>query len=208
MNYLSVIKAGQNFSRLYLQAEYFIVAIILFLMTWYFHGSAFNGFWRFHDGMHILFALTHSPWQYFFDPVTIAEQSTHLTPWNVLFYDINISLFGLTPKWHYTHLILLIWGGCFMTFILLRIQLGIFFSLFGAVFFLLGLSTTESVQQLMNGHYLTGLIFTQISIYLYILSLNKNNNKALAILGAFFYLLATTCKEVYVPLIIILPSQL
>ena len=205
MNDFPVTNAGQKLSHLYFQAEYFVVAIILFLLTWYFHGSAFNGFWRFHDGMHILFALTHSPWQYFFDPVTITDQSTHLTPWNVLFYDINLSLFGLIPKWHYAHLILLIWGGCFMTFILLRIQLSSFFSLFGAVFFLLGLPTTESVQQLMNGHYLTGLIFIQISLYLYILSLNKNNNMALAISGAFFYLLATTCKEVYVPLIIILP---
>jgi|GEM_PF-4621128 len=56
----------------------------------------------------------------------------------------------------------------------------------------------------MSGHYLTGLIFSQISLYLYILSLNKNN-KALVILGAFFYLLATACKEIYVPLLIVLP---
>ena len=204
MNYLSVISTRQKIYHLYLQTEYLLIAIILFLITWYFYGSSYNGFWRLHDGMHILFALSHSPWQYFFDPETIAAQSTHLTPWNVLFYDINIALFGLNPKWHYTHLILLTWGGCFLTFILLRTQIGSFFSFLGALFFLSGLPTTEAAQQLMSGHYLTGLIFAQLSLYLYILSLNKNNI-ALAILGAFFYLMATTCKEIYIPLIIVLP---
>jgi len=204
MNYLSDINSRQKFLHLYLQTEYWLIATILFLITWYIYGSSYDGFWRLHDGMHILFALTHSPLQYFFDPASIAAQSTHLTPWNVFFYDINISLFGLNPKWHYTHLILLIWGGCFLTFILLRTQLRSIYSLFGALFFLSGLSTTEAAQQLMTGHYLTGLIFAQVSIYLYILSL-KNNNKALAILGAFFYLMATTCKEIYVPFIIVLP---
>jgi len=127
MNYLSSFNLRQKLSHLNPQIEFFAVAIILFLLTWLLHGSAISGFWRLHDGMHILFALNHSPWQYFFDPSIIAAQSTHLTPWNVLFYDINISLFGLNPKWHYTHLIVLIWGGSFLTYILLKKYLGFFF---------------------------------------------------------------------------------
>jgi hypothetical protein len=185
-------------------AEYTLVLSSLLFFTALMHGDVIHAYWRLHDGDLLLFALQYQPLDYFFSPDTIARQSTHLTPWNVLFYDINLFLFGISPRGHYLHMMFLLWVSSALTYMLLRMKFCKSCSFFAAMLFLAGLPTVEAVQQLMSGHYLTGLIFTQLAIFLYLRALEKNNNQFLAIAGGFFYLLATACKEIYVPLFIVL----
>jgi hypothetical protein len=71
--------------------------------------QALNGYWRFDDGAHLMFATEYSPSQYFFNPVvTRAFSGANITPWNVFFYDLNLSIFGFHPAGFYFHLLFLL----------------------------------------------------------------------------------------------------
>jgi hypothetical protein len=182
-----------------------LVALILLGITILLHGDVLDGYWRFDDGYHLAYAMDYSPVQYFFHPrITRVQAGVHVTPWNSFFYDINIKLFGFAVKHHYAHQLMLIWLTSCLTFLLLRVRLGIVSSLFGGVFFLSGIPTSVVAHQLMTGHYATGLVFIQLSLYLFIAAVHKRSH-ALSAAGALFYLLAVSCKEVYVPLIAIVP---
>lgn len=183
----------------------FLVIILLGLATYVFHHSALSGFWRIDDGVHLAFAAEHSPWQYFFVPEITGKQSNYhfVTPWNVFFYDMNLWLFGLKPKWFYAHQLMMLWLDGIATFFLIRLWGQARWAFFGAILFLLGAPTVHAAQELMLCHYVTGLFFSILALICYVYAVRKQD-KRLLLISAFFYLLATTCKEFYVPLIGIL----
>lgn len=167
--------------------------------TYWLYKNSLYAFWRFDDGAHLLFATTYSPSQYFFDPEITRQQSLFLTPWNVFFYKINLWLFGFNPEGFYFHQIILLWLASFGTFLLLSLWISsVGWRIFGSVLFLVGAPTSHIANELMTGHYATGLVFTVSALYLYMRSL-REQRLDFAIFGALLYLLATSCKEVYVP---------
>lgn len=169
-----------------------------------FHGTALQGFWRADDGAHLKFAVDYSPWAYFFDPaVTRGQSGANVTPWNVFFYDVNLTLFGFLPRWHYAHLLLVLTACAITLHLVLRIWLPMAQSLVGATAFLLGKPTAYVAQYLMTGHYATGLLFSLLAILAWNHAVHTERRWSLAA-AAFLYLLATTCKEVYVPLVLVL----
>lgn len=179
--------------------------IVLALAALALHHGALNGFWRFDDGAHLLFAATYAPWQYFLQPsITILQSYANVAPYNAFFYDVNLALFGMVPRWHYAHQIALLGAVAFATYRLIRLWQEPLIALLAAVLFLTGLPTLYVAQQLMTGHYATGLLFTVLSLHCYTLCV-RDGSLRLNLLGAAFYLLATTCKEVFVPLVLLLP---
>ena len=177
----------------------------LIILAFIIHHSAMNGFWRFDDGAHLKFVALYSPWQYFFIPSVMLEQSyAHITPYNVLFYEINLALFGMESRWYYAHQILILGATAFATYRLIRLWQDFIAALLAAILFLLGLPTLYVAQQLMTGHYSTGLLFSVISLYYFSLGIRQEKKK-LIFGGALFYFLATLCKELYVPLVLLLP---
>lgn len=63
-----------------------LVAVLLAVICLGLHHSALSGGWRFDDGAHLYFAALYSPWQYFFVPEIMREQSwAHIIPWNAFF---------------------------------------------------------------------------------------------------------------------------
>ena len=182
-----------------------IAIITLFIVTLSAHGSALNGSWRFDDGLHLAFANRYSPWQYFFIPeITRLQSGINVTPWNILTYDINLSLFGLDPRGAYAHQILSLWLVTVSTFALLRLWVNVGWAFFGALLFVLGAPTVHIAQELMTGHYLEGLLFIIAALYCFVYA-SRNKKIIFALLGTLFYLAAVSCKEIYVPLILILP---
>ena len=179
--------------------------VFLLLLSFALHKSALNGFWRFDDGEHLDFVAQYSPWEYFLNPSVMLLQSyANITPYNALFYEINLAIFGIEPRWHYAHLIVILALIAFSTYLLLRLWQGPLTSSLAAVLFLGGLPTMHVAQQLMTGHYATGLLFTILSLYSFCWGV-RNKQVGFVWIGAALYLLATTCKEVYVPLLLILP---
>jgi hypothetical protein len=190
--------------------EYFftypaIAAILLALLCFGLHHSALSGGWRFDDGDHLNFAVTYSPWQYFFIPeITRLQSGANLTPWNAFFYDMNSWLFGLSPLGFYIHQMILIWLTSIVTYFFLKLWITPPCALMGAITFLAGAPTVHIANEIMTGHYSSGLLCTVIALYAYTRAMQERH-KSLALIGAFFYFLAVTCKEIYVPLIAILP---
>lgn len=182
-------------------------------LTLWLHGSALSGNWRADDGVHLRFALEHSPWAYFFEPaVTRAQSGANLTPWNILFYDINLALFGFDPAGHYLHMLLLLAASACTLYLLLRRWLPVWPSLVASLLFLLGRPTAYMAQHLMVGHYATGLLFSLLALLTWqrllandaLPDARQPPLPPLLIVSALLYLLATSCKEVYVPLPLIM----
>ena len=194
-----------DFRRVIRRHENSGALIVLALAALALHHGALNGFWRFDDGAHLLFAATYAPWQYFLQPsITILQSYANVAPYNAFFYDVNLALFGMVPRWHYAHQIALLGAVAFATYRLIRLWQEPLIALLAAVLFLTGLPTLYVAQQLMTGHYATGLLFTVLSLHCYTLCV-RDGGLRLNLLGAAFYLLATTCKEVFVPLVLLLP---
>lgn len=186
-------------------AEPLCATLLLFLLTLLAHGASLHGSWRWDDGAHLDFAATYTPWQYFFDPgVARAYSSANVAPWNLLFYDINLGLFGMDATGHYAHLLLLVALGAVLFYAVLRQWLAPLPALIGAAALLLGKPTAHIGSGLMHGHYATGFVFAMLSILGWARYLQGGRGYWLGV-SALAYLLATTCKEVYVPLVVLLP---
>ncbi len=169
-------------------------------LTFLLNASALDGFWRFDDGYLLDYASRFSPWDYFFNPaITRGYSLNNLTPFNPLIYDLNLSLFGFHPRGFYlVHLLTL--AGCgIASYFLIKLWTPAALAFLGSVCFLAGAPTLFVAQQLMVGHYITGLLFTILASYCYALSL-KHSDRRLVVLTALFYIFATACKEVYFPL--------
>lgn len=181
-----------------------VVAVFLALLCLGLHHSVLSGGWRYDDGTHLYFAALYSPWQYFFLPEIMREQSwANFTPWNALFYEMGLPFFSLAPAGYYAHMLLLLWLTAVATYVLLRLWLNAFPALMGAALFLAMPATGAIGQMLMTGHYLYGLLFTILTFYFFTRGI-RENNLYLSVLAAFFYLLACWSKELYVPAILAL----
>ncbi len=180
------------------------VATILAFLCLVLHHSALSAGWRFDDGPHLFFTATYSPWQYFFVPDIMREQSwAHITPWNAFFYEIGLPFFGVNPAGHYAHLLLIIWASATATFLLLRLWFTPMASFMGAALFLSMPATGTVGQLLMTGHYAYGLLFTILALYFFVRGL-RENNPFLSTTAAGVYAMACLSKELYVPIIAIL----
>ena len=186
-----------------------ISAVLLAIICFCLLHSALGGGWRFDDGPHLYFTALYSPWQYFFVPEIMREQSwANFTPWNAFFYEMGLPFFGLNPTGHYAHLLTVLWLTALSTYILLRLWLSATSSFFGAVIFLAMPTTGAIGQMLMTGHYAYGLLFSVLSITFFTRSI-REKKLSLSFLSAVFYFLACWSKELYVPIIgllILLPE--
>ncbi len=181
-----------------------VVAALLSLLCLGLHHSALSGGWRYDDGSHLYFAALYSPWQYFFVPEIMREQSwANFTPWNAFFYEIGLPFFGLNPAGHYAHLLLVLWATSVATFFLLRLWLTSLSALMGAALFLAMPVTGAIGQMLMTGHYAYGLFFSVLTFYFFARGVRENRIN-FSLLAAGFYFLACWSKELYVPIIAIL----
>jgi hypothetical protein len=184
--------------------EWLFITSLSVVLTLFLYPSALNGYWRFDDGAHLMFATEYSPSQYFFNPVvTRAFSGANITPWNVFFYDLNLSIFGFHPAGFYFHLLFLLVCTSLALFALMRLWLPLSSSLLGIIMFLTGKPTYHITQELMCNHYLTGMLFSVLSLYFFTHYL-RYGNKFKLLSSLVLYVLAMTCKEVYVPLIAIL----
>lgn len=184
--------------------EYLLAFLALTALTFFVHGEALKGSWRWDDGAHLNFAEAFSPWQYFFIPKAAQTFSAaNVSPWNALFYDINLSLFGMNAAGHYAHLLLAVAAGAMLFYAVLRQWLAPLPAAVGAIAVLLGKPTLHIAAGLMHGHYATGFAFTMAAILGWT-SYLRGGQKIWWFFSALSYLLATTCKEVYVPLVILL----
>jgi hypothetical protein len=165
------------------------------------HGSAINGGWRFDDAAHLLFVSKYSIVEYFLIPKVMYEQSfANVTPWNALTYDLNLALFGPRPKYFYAHQLISLWLASVAIFWLARKYMSLVWALVASLLFVSAASSAHIAQELMTGHYVEGMIFAVLSIG----CLTQSTSSSKYWLSVVFYFLSVNCKEVYVPLPLLL----
>ncbi len=169
------------------------------------YGNSLTRWWAWDDSQNLKAAFQYAPWEYFFVPhVWCKFQPANLNPWLLLSFDVDLALFGLRPGYFYAHHLFSLWLVAGVTYLLLRLWLKRLWSTIGVVLFISSAPVTNMAYQLMTRHYLEGLLFSVLALYLYIRALREERCD-LAWLGGVFYLLAMSAKEVFVPLALLLP---
>lgn len=171
------------------------------------HQSALSRWWLWDDPPILKHAIQFSPWQYFAIPAAWQESSaSNLMPWLTLSFDFDLGLFGLDPRAFYWHQLLVLWIAACATYALLRLWADPLWSGLGAALFVGGAPAAMVAQQLSARHYLEGLVFAILALYLYVRGL-RQDRPILFWCGGVLYGLAITAKEVFVPLVMVLPFQ-
>ena len=173
--------------------------VVLFVL-----GGALQNFFAGDDGHFLDLVTRHAVPDYFFDPaVTATVSGMAFSPWNALPYSINLGLFGFEPKGYYAHQLAVVWLAAVASYALLRRYVGPLESFAGVALFLTGIPTADIANQLMTGHYAYGLLFAILGVSSFVHAL-RGGGWPWALAGAFLYFLAAICKEIYVPLPLVL----
>jgi hypothetical protein len=176
-----------------------LVVGLIFLLTFALDGHNLMGRWRFDDGHHLLFLTQHANFEYLYQIRAARLQSgSHLTPFNILTYDIPHRFFGFSPGGFYAfHLALVAMAGVAFYYLLRRLVSPLAASV-AVLIFLAGFPMLGIASQLMVGHYVMGAIFVS-------LSLTQYDNPLLLGWGPFsalslvLYFLACLSKEIFLP---------
>ncbi|MDP2990611.1 MAG: hypothetical protein Q8O57_08615, partial [Kiritimatiellota bacterium] len=174
--------------------------------TWMLYGSACSGWWHYDDAAHLWFVIRHDQiWQYFAMPeVSRALSEASLVPWAAMLYRLIYVFCGMDhPGAAYAMQLLALFAAAWMTRVLLGLWVCAAWAWVGAFLFLLGAPVMHVAHELMTVHYVQGLFFALIAAYGFVRAL-RNLTWWPAVAGGFFYLLAVTAKEIYVPLPILL----
>lgn len=140
--------------------------LALAALTLLLHHSALSGSWRADDPMLLSFAAAFSPQQYFLTREGMLTLSyASITPWAALFFDSNLSLFGLDARGHYAHMLAVLWATAAATALWLRRWLDAPLAWGAGALFLAMPPTGAVAQQLMTGHYAWGLLFSVLALW-------------------------------------------
>lgn len=175
------------------------------------HGSAFNGYWRWDDGLHLLRATQYSISDVFTDTTVMRHASgNQIAPFNLAIYIINKAIFGLNPVWFYAQHLLVLWFASVVFWRLLCFWVHPLAALLGAVLVILGLPSSQIAQQLMTGHYVLGwlavcgMLWAWMQARLWFVTRHRLA-WVYAVFASLLYIVACLSKEVYVPAILLLP---
>ncbi len=177
--------------------------LVLLSLSLYFPSP--GSFWLGDDPSLLKQVVLHHPWEYFFVPeVWRLSSASNFTPWVLLSLGLDWKLFGLWPMGFYLHQLFSICLLSVTAYIVLRELFSPFICFMGVSLFLLSPPFAESARLLMERHYLEGLLLSLFSYYFYRESVRKDSAVG-GWRGSFFYLLAAAAKEIYVPLLFLLP---
>ncbi len=186
----------------------FIIPLFLFLffscLVFVRYYSVWYAHWSWDDPYLLLKAMQYSPAQYFFMPSVWQDVvPSFFTPWLYFSFDIDVSIFGLNPLYFYGHHLLSLSFLLCILFMVLRLWMPPRWALLACSFSVFLAPFQVVTYQLMDRHYIEGLIFALMSLWCWVTALKKDKDY-LSILSAVFYLLACLSKEIYVPLFMVL----
>jgi len=161
-------------------------------------------FWMIDDTQILKHAIVYRPWQHLFDPdAWQIFSAVNFTPWLPLSFLLDWKLFGLNPSGFYYHQLISLCLTAASAYLVFRLWLSEWLSFLGVLLFFASPPVADSAQLLMVRHYIEGLLFSLLSVYLFVKGL-RENRFVFAMAGALFYLMAILSKEIYVPLVCIL----
>jgi len=95
-----------------------------------------------------------------------------------------------------------LWLAGVVSYYLLRLWVPAWWAALGGALCIIGAPAATTVQQLMTRHYVEGLLFALLTLYLFLVSV-RGKRRFTPFLGAVFYFLAMGSKEVFVPLAVL-----
>jgi hypothetical protein len=177
-----------------------LVFMLCLLVTLGLYGSVLQSWWCCDDPQILKHALRYSPWEYFAVPEAWRALIPYsLTPWLSLTYDLDNTLFGLKPGGYYSHNLLVIALCAWLICQIARQWVDKIYAFGAAVLFLVGSPVMVASQQLMVRHYLEGLLFYLIALWLVIWKLREGREQPIW-LSVIAFAVAATAKEIYLPL--------
>lgn len=182
-----------------LKSKWF-VAIFIMTMPWMMYASVLQSWWRWDDPVLLVYALNNN----IFEPLILPEVWQSLTPFNFtplvfLSLKLDLNLFGSEPLFFYAHQLLALSGICLLSYLLFSRLVPGLWAFFGVVLFCLGPVVVTVVNQLMTRHYLEGLFFMVLALFLYVKFLNKKKILIVAT-GALAFFISLSAKEIFFPL--------
>ncbi|HAO19141.1 MAG TPA: hypothetical protein DCQ37_00755 [Desulfobacteraceae bacterium] len=176
-----------------------LLPLVLFWVLYY---PAINTWWLYDDSCHLVYIMKNSIYAAFFDKNN-GFSYVNFTPLEPLSLGADFHLFGFDPKGFYWHHLISFSFALIASYLLLVRFFPVILSGFILSWFVASVPVCEAVFFLMVRHYIEGLFFTMISIYFFMMSLQKDK-QIWSYAGALLYLLACLSKELYVPLVVIL----
>ena len=176
---------------------------LLLALVLYF--PSLSGHWRWDDPQLLLHGLRFSLFEELGNPQVWRQISTaNLMPWQDISIELDLILFGLTPGLFYLHHLVALAAAGLALYACLRLWVERLPAAGGALLFMLGAPVLLASEQLMTRHYIEGLVFCLLALIAFVQSLRTQQARWL-IGGAMCYLLAVIAKEIYVPLVVLLP---
>jgi hypothetical protein len=180
-------------------------AALLAVTGWLYHGALWL-WWLEDDFFHLLHVHAWGPADYALDPALWPFRN--VTPLLLASYDLDLTLFGPRPFPFYLHQLLALGLAAVALYALLRCWLPLGWALVGSVLSLAGLPTLSLAPLLMVRHYVEGLLLSCLAVHCWVASLRARGERRarlLAALSALCWLAAAFAKEIFLPLLAVLP---
>ncbi len=184
---------------------HYVVITLPIILLWLLYGVVIQYGWWTGDDTAILYStVKNGILKHFYYPqIWRTLSATNLTPWVNLSFGLDWHLFGFHAKGFYIHQLIS------FSFVLIFCYLAIseflppVLTLVVLILFITSRPAACFAGFLWVRHYLEGLGLAALSFWLFIKSV-KTKKIWISILGSFFYCLAMTAKELYVPLVVLL----
>ncbi len=175
----------KSFATLLHENSYVDVGLIV-LMGLVFFGGALSGDWRWDDPQILLHLHQFSILSDFIDPAVWQQFSpANLTPWLIFSFEIDLILFGVNPSAFYLHQVLALIAAAVALYALLRLWVGNYHALFGALLLLAGAPSFVVIEQLMTRQYVEGLVFCLLAVFCFVQFLRGRRNLLLLLAAVF-----------------------
>jgi hypothetical protein len=183
-----------------------VIALSLpILLTFHFYQAHLHAWWLADDPALLQAIAAQGIFPHFYvSDVWRQVSPANLTPWLLASLGIDWQLFQLAPFGYYLHHFLAFSLVLSVSYWLLIRYFSPLIASFVLSWFVLSTPVAHLLQFLMVRHYLEGLGFAVAALLFYLKAL-RYDNRQWSLLGSGCYLLAVTAKEIYVPLIILLP---
>ena len=188
-------------------ARYVHVIASLFpvFFLWFYYHKVISFWWMGDDPVILWVTIEKGIFSHFYKPdVWRSFSAANLTPWIQLSFGLDWHLFGLEPSGFYWHQMISFTLVLLSAYVVLSLYFHPVFICFILTLFTVSVPSAIVVQSLCTRHYIEGLGLAFAAYYCYLMA-DRSSRYRWSFAGAFFYLCAVTAKEIYVPLLVILP---
>lgn len=183
-----------------------LAAGIPMVVVWLLYHDTLWLWWRSDDPAILKSIIDHGILRHFYDPEVWRQFTvSFVTPWVQLSLGLDYYLHGLDPAGFYIHHLAALAADAAICFVLLRCFFPAHIASLVVCLLVISRPTLGVAQLLMTRHYVEGLGLAGLATICFVGSVSAEGGKVRSFAGCVAYALACTAKEIYVPLVVLLP---